>query len=140
MIKEIRDYFRLIIKQIDSELIENPSAFYDGDIGETIIDRSYQIELNNISSDYKAEYRMDSMNATVIIFGFGNRDEIANYDDLLDKALCIRDSIIELKNIGNADYITNITANTITSEKLPSDDSAFRININFTLETAYSRG
>lgn len=140
MIAEIRDYFRSIIRNIDTDLIENPSAFYDADIGETIIDRSYQIEINDIASDYKAEYRMDSMGITVIIFGFGNRDEVANYDNLLDKALCIRDSIIDLSNIGNADFITNITANSISSEKLPTDDSGFRININFTLEIAYSRG
>ena len=43
MISIIRDYLKGGIQAIDSDLRENPSAFYREDIAETIIDISYQI-------------------------------------------------------------------------------------------------
>lgn len=140
MIKEIRDYFRLQISNIDADLIENPSAFYDGDIGESIIDRSYQIEINNISNTNRNSQFSDTMEVTINIFGFGNREEIENYDELLEKAICIRDQATSIKNFSSYGYITNIIGNSLNAEQLPSDENGFKININFTLSYAYSRG
>jgi hypothetical protein len=140
MIKQIRDYFRLQIRNTDSELRENPSAFYDQDIGETILDRSYQIEINNISNTNRDTQFSDQLEVTINIFGFGGRSEIEKYDELLEKAICIRDLSTNIKNFSNYGYITNIIGNSLNAEQLPSDENAFKININFTLSYAYFRG
>jgi len=140
MIKQIRDYFRLQIRNTDSELKENPSAFYDQDIGETILDRSYQIEINNISNINRDTQFSDQLEVTINIFGFGGRDEVEKYDELLEKAICIRDLATNIKNFSNYGYITNIIGNSLNAEQLPSDENAFKININFTLSYAYFRG
>jgi hypothetical protein len=140
MIKQIRDYFRLQIRNTDSELRENPSAFYDQDIGETILDRSYQIEINNISNTNRDTQFSDQLEVTINIFGFGGRSEIEKYDELLEKAICIRDLSTNIKNFSNYGYITNIIGNSLNAEQMPSDENAFKININFTLSYAYSRG
>jgi len=142
MIKSVRSYLKKSILSICSELKENKSAFYDGDIGETILNRTYQIELNNISNVERDSHFFDTIDASIIIFGVGrNRsDQLDNYDDLLSKALCIRDKISDLKNFNNTDYVANVTPGIITSQQLPDNDNSFRININLTLSLAYSRG
>lgn len=139
MIADIRDYIRSIINEIDPDLKENPSAFYDADIGESLIDRSYQISINNLDKIFRTEYTERTMNVILSIFGLGYRSEIENYDDLLDKAICIEDSILHLQSFKQIATITNIESAGIESSKIDSNDDAFKIDINLTLTQAYSR-
>lgn len=138
IISAIRSYIKSQVQSVDSNLKENKSAFYDGDIGENLIDRSYQIEINNIVNNTRTDFREDSIDIVLNIFGFGYRDEIANYDELLDKAICIRNNIINLKNFTGEATIVNAIANQVVSEKLIGDDNGFKINITFTFDIAYN--
>lgn len=141
MISDIRSYIKGKIVAIDSNLKENKSIFYNDDIGETILDRSFQIELNNSNSIERNSHFSDTLEATVIIFGIGkNKDkQLANYDYLLDKARCIRDSIIDIRNFTGTNNIVDIVSSSVVAEQLPDNDNSFRININLTLTLAYSR-
>jgi len=140
MIAEIRSYIRSGVKSIDSDLIENTSAFYDQDIGETLIGRSFQIEINNINNTSRTEFTEDNLSVVVSIFGFGYVNELAEYDELLDKAICIRDYITNIKNFSGVETIVNVISDSINVEQLPTDNNGFKININLTLSQAYSRG
>lgn len=139
MIADIRDYVRGIVAQIDTDLSENPSAFYDEDIGEALLDRSYQISINNLNKVVRTDFTERTMSLVVSIFGLGFRSEIENYDDLLEKAICIEDSILDLQAFHKIATITNIESNGIEASKIPSNDDAFKIDINLTLTQAYSR-
>jgi hypothetical protein len=139
MIKEIRDYFREAILSVDSDLVENPSAFLDSDIGESLIDRSFQIEINGLVKTVRNANIERSISAKVTIFGHGYRDQISNYDELLDKAICIEDEITNIQNLSKVATITNIISDGIEPSRYPDADDAFRIDINLTLTQAYSR-
>jgi hypothetical protein len=139
MIGEIRNYIRGIILSADPDLKENPSAFYDGDIGEPILDSSYQISINTLNKIFRTDYTERTMSVVVSIFGLGYRSEIENYDLLLDKAICIEDKILDLQNFHNIETISNIISNGIEASKLPSNDDGFKIDINLTLTQAYTR-
>jgi len=141
MISDIRSYIKGKIISIDSNLKENKSIFYNDDIGETILDRSFQIELNNSNSIERNSHFSDTLEATVVIFGIGkNKDkQLDNYDYLLDKARCIRDSIIDIRNFTGINNIVDIVSDSVVAEQLPDNDNSFRININLTLTLAYSR-
>jgi hypothetical protein len=139
MIKNIRSYFRDQILLVDSELQENPSAFYDADIGESLLDRSYQITIDGMTVVVRDSHFERQITVGLTIFGFGYRDQVANYDDLLEKAICIEDNILNLQNFVMVETITNIVSSGIEASKLPSNDDAFQININFTLTQAYFR-
>lgn len=139
IISSIRAYLKKQVLEADSSLKENPSAFYDDDIGESIIDKSFQIEINNFSLD-RREYQYERvLSCTVSIFGFGYKDPISKYDELLDKALCISDNIINLKSFNDEDFITNAVENSLTVTQLPSDDNGFKVDINFNITIAYSK-
>lgn len=139
MISELRSYIKSHIKAVDADLKENKSAFYDSDIGETIIDRSYQININNITNALRTDFREDQVEVLVSIFGHGYRDEIANYDDLVDKALCIRDNIIKLQNFSGQYNIVNATAGTVTASQLDGNENTFKIDIDLVVTLAYTR-
>lgn len=139
MISEIRSYIKSQILGVDNKLIENKSAFYDGDIGESLIDRSYQIEINNIVNTLRDSHREYSIDVQVSIFGFGYNNQIVNYDNLLDKALCINDNIIEIGNFSFVNNIVDIQSNGISSENLAGNDNGFKIDINLQVNIAYNR-
>jgi hypothetical protein len=139
MIGDLRDYLRSQIKSVDSDLVENDSAFYLGDIGETLIDRSYQIEINNIANEIRDSHREYTADVIISIFGYGYQDEVSRYDDLLDKAICIMDNVIELRNFSKQFTIVDIQANSINSDQLEGDDNGFKIDINLQLRIAYIR-
>ena len=141
MIKEVRAFLKSVIRSVDSDLKENKSVFYDGDIGESILDRSFQIELNTLNNIERNSHFTDTLEAQIIIFGLGRRKEeqLESYDELLEKAQCIRDSIFRLDSFSNRGNIIDIVAGSIVSEQLPDNDNGFRININLTLSLAYSR-
>lgn len=139
IVSNLRVYIRERVAEIDNTLIEKNSAFYDDDIGETIIERSYQVQINNIIGGERTDYRQDSIDITLSIFGFGYREETKNYDELMDKALCIRDNIIELKNVFGAFQIVNASPGSITAGQLNGNENGFKIDINVTLDVAYIR-
>lgn len=139
MIKEIRAYIKGKILDADSGLKENPSAFYDNDIGESLLDKSYQITINNLSVSSRDSHIEREMDVLISIFGFGYRSQVSNYDLLLDKAICIEDKILDLKNLSGVETIVNIESNGIDAIRLPSNDDCFQININLRLKQAYTR-
>lgn len=139
MISNLRSYFRDAVLSVDPELKENQSAFYLQDIGESLLDRSFQIEINNITNTVRDSHFEDTIDVTLSIFGFGYLEELKNYDELLDKAICIRDNIINLRNFTGKFEISNITAGSVVSEQLEGDDNGFKINSNYTLTIAYFR-
>lgn len=139
MISDLRSYIKSQVKAVDPDLIENNSAFYLSDIGETLIDRSYQIEINNVVNELRDSHREYVADIVISIFGYGYQDEIARYDDLLDKAICIMDNVIELQNFSKQFNIIDIQANNISSEQLSGDDNGFKIDINLQLRIAYIR-
>lgn len=138
MIPEIRSYLKSKIASVDSDLKENASAFYDNDIGESIIENTYQININTITRTVRTEYAERTLQATISLFGFGYRNEVANYDALLDKAICIEDKILELKNFSKLANIINIESSDIIVSQLESNDNGFKIDINFIITFAYT--
>jgi len=139
MIAEIRDYIRQRILAADPELKENNSAFFDGDIGESLIDRSFQITIGNSRLSTRDSHHERKIQCQVAIFGFGYRAQVENYDYLLERAVCIEDTILSLQNFSRIATITNIESSGIVPEKLQSNDDAFKITINLTLTQAYIR-
>lgn len=139
IITTVRAYLKKQISLACPNLIENNSAFYDSDIGERIIDRSYQIEINNITTNTRNSQYIRTFPCVISIFGFGYRDPIANYDEIMDKAICISDNVISLKSFNEEDFIIDAIESNITSTQLAGDDNGFKVDINLNITLAYSK-
>ncbi len=139
MIQEIRQYIKSVIKERDKDLRENISVFYDEDIPEDVLDRTYQIELIQIDSIIReGRFFENNMPVTVSLFGLVPRSDLEQYDCLLDKARCIRDHILKISNFSTVGFITNITSDGIVTRKLSGNDNAFKIDILLNFVQAYS--
>jgi hypothetical protein len=139
IISAVRAYIKSQIAKIDPDLQENSSAFYDGDIGETKLENTYQISFGALQNTARAEHRENSVPVVVSLFGHGYREEIALFDKLYDKAICIMDEVIGIENFAGVDYIVKADASTIDPRQLETNDNSFRFDINFTVYVAYSR-
>lgn len=139
IVSDIRTFLKNQVAFVDPSLKVNDSAFYDGDIGEGLIDRSYQVEINNITLTERTEVYQSDVDSVISIFGYGYRDEVDNYDNLLETALCIRDNCISLRKVFGSFTIIDSNSGGINAQNLPSDDNGFKIDINITLTIAYSR-
>lgn len=139
MISDIRSYIVGQINQVDSDLKQNTSPFYNGDIGENIIDRSYQIQFGQYNNTFRTDYREDALDCTISIFGYGYRDENSNFDELFDKAVCIRDRLIDIKNFFGQNLIVNVESTTIVPSQLDTDENGYRFDINTIFNIAYIR-
>ena len=139
MIEDIRDFLRGAVSEIDSSLQENPSAFLDDDIGESLLDRSYQITIRPGAVVVRNSHFERQLVVQITIFAFGGRDQVKNYDEVLDKAICIEDYCLGLKNLNGVATITNVVSDGISAEKYPSSDDVYRIDVNLTLTQAYTR-
>jgi len=141
MIGSIRSYIKSKVSEIDSDLKHSQSAFYNGDIPETTLENTYQIELNNFSQVLREGYNQADVVMVLRIFGTGARNEVENYDCLFDKAIEIRDNIINLKSLDpNIDrsFLINAVSGDIEAQTIDGDDNTFQFIINFTLTVAYT--
>ena len=139
MISEIREYLTNCVNAVDPDMKQNESAFYNFDIGESVIDYFYQVEIRAIVPVTREAHRQHQVTASISIFGIGGTNEVETFDDLMRKAVCIRDTAIDIQEINKYDNsIINVIDDGIQAQSLPSDDNSFKIDINLTLEQAYS--
>ena len=138
MIDVVRTYLKNMIANVDSNLKENDSAFYNGDIAETKIEEKYQIQINDLATISNVGDFEDSLTAIISIFGYGYRAQTSNYDCLFDKAICIRNECVRKENIFPAEYIYNAESSGINATTLETDETGYRFDINLTLTLGYS--
>jgi len=139
MIGKIRSFINSKIAEVDPDLKENPSAFFDNDIGESIIDRSYQVTIVPLPAVVRDLAFERTLTVSISIFGYGGREQIRNYDALIDKAICIEDCLISLKNFYQVETITDIVSEGIQASKYTDTDDCYKVDINLTIRQNYTR-
>lgn len=138
MIDKVREYLVARVAQEDSSLKQNDSAFYDDDIPETTIEETYQVQINDFVSQERNAFQEDVVECVLSIFGYGYRAQTENYDCLFDKAICIRNHCIDLKNVqAAANEIVNVTSAGINAVAFDTDETGYRFDINLTVTLGY---
>jgi hypothetical protein len=141
MIPQIRSFLAAKIKEVNSDLSAFDSAFYDGDIGETALDRVFQITIANMSNSVSEDnYYTNEIDVMIKVFGIGGKEETDQFDCLFDDAKCIHDNIMKISSFSGVDNITNIVSGGINASQLPENDNAFVFDINLTITESYSLG
>lgn len=138
MIDKVREYLVARVAQEYASMKQNDSAFYDGDIPETSIEETYQVQINDFVSSTRNSFNEDTVECVVSIFGYGYREQTSNYDRLFDKAICIRNHCIDLKNVqAAANEIVNVTSAGINVVPFDNDETGYRFDINLTVTLSY---
>lgn len=116
---------------------EAKGAFYNDDIPETVIAKSYVIQFGNMTDFLRTEYTEFNLACVVSLFAFGNRKEKINFDEGYSRALCFLEQATDLQNIGLIDVVINVTSDSIEVSQVVENENLFRYDINLTIRTAY---
>lgn len=138
---DIRKYFNERVKAEDSSLKEWKDALIFEDaanIPSSILDNRYHIEISNWTSTPANDTAVeDRFTVVLTIFKKGFTTPQDSLDNLLDKALCIRHSLINPKNVesfkvinsSQIDAVENLSGS--TGEIDSSNDNTIKIALEF---------
>lgn len=137
MITDIRSYFDTQIKAVDPDLVAWESdLFGNNDQSEARADKYYNLFIGDLTPSRGGNYHRDVISVTLDIYSGEVRDLYTTFDSLYDKALDIKNCIIDTKN-----YNTQIEAGTwsdieftlATPIEEDSNDNSIRIRLEFNI-------
>jgi hypothetical protein len=137
MIKEIRDYFNLVVSEVDKDLRFDGFIFDTEKIGDTQIDHTYKLVLGNttttrIDSSYEA-----TMDVELWIYKSSGYDRVEDFDDTYCKAIEIASRAQDQRLITQSGFIKSIIAGNILPESFESNDNAMRFRLQFTVSAYF---
>lgn len=137
MISEIRDYFKQVISEIDSDLKEHSSPVNSDNIDGLNIEDTYFISIGEMRSNREDTTILSEINVSVSVFESGLSDEINRYDSGYCKALDIQALSMYQGRISQTDFLKSVESNAILPETVDSNDNLYKFTIQFTVRLEY---
>lgn len=132
---DVRDYLIARIQAVDPDLREWRESFNIENVPSTLLDTHFQITFNNIAQEPNTgSYVVDNINVTVNIWKNGCNEPVIALDELLDKALCIRQEVINPDNVESFGW--NGFVNAVSVIPFPIDetnDNIMRVAMEFNI-------
>jgi len=137
MIAEIREFLVSRIKSLDSKLIEARGTYFNDDIPESLIEKTFLINFGNMSDFLRTQYREFTLGCTISLFTFAKRKEKENFDRVYQNVLCIVDDLTSVQNLTLKDILINSTCSSVEPSQVDTNEDLFRFDINLDLRIAY---
>jgi len=131
MIKESREYIKERIRVCNSDYIEVNDPVGDNDISLSQIDRNYKLIFDSLAPELDGNFYRDTVDCTLEIYKRAGSNEVADFDEIYDLAICIKNTIISPLSVKNNENFTDILFSGISPEPLPSNDKVFKILLTF---------
>ena len=133
MIKESRAYIKQQIQLCNSSYSEIIDMDGNNDIFLSKIDKHFKIIFGDISSEIEGNNAyLDRVPVQVEVYKALNiNNQVGDYDDLYDLAICIKDTIVDPVKVKATSSITDIIPQGITPEALPTGDKVFKMILTF---------
>lgn len=137
MIVEIRDYFRQVISDIDSDLIEHNEALSFDKIADTVLEDTFLIRIGNLQSN-RVDTTIDGFfDVKIDFWKNGYSDPIENYDLGYCKAIDIQSLAMVQSRIDQTESLKSVESTSIETEYSGSNDNLYRYTIQFTVRVGY---
>jgi hypothetical protein len=132
MISNIRSYFDSQVKKVDSSLNAwNKDLFGNNDLTKNQADKYYNLIIGIMNSDRDGNGITDSFNITLDVYVSSKRDILGAFDSLYDKAILIKNEVIDPKNInGNFSDILSVSIEPLEEE---TNDNTLKMRLEFIL-------
>ena len=119
---DVRNYIISRINVVDPDLREWRESFNIDNVPSTLLDTHFQITFNNIAQDAnQGNYVVDTINVTLNIWKNGCNEPVDALDCLLDKALCIRQDVVNPLNV--EEFGWNGSVNAVSVVPFPVDET-----------------
>ena len=137
MITEVRDYFKAVIKTIDSDLKYDGKVGDEEEVGQTALDRTYKIVFGqllpeNIDSTIEA-----TLPVTVKMYTTLRIEEVEDYDKAYCKAIDVHALAQDKRQIDQTQGLKSVECESILPEPIETNDKVYRFTLQFTVKLAY---
>lgn len=138
MISELRLYIDQRVKAVDAALnAQQSQPFEDDSPSKSLANKYYNLILGSIENERDDTNYMESLEFAIDIYVKPNFKAVESFDDLYDKARCIRDEVIARANLKTTIFF-DIESGGIEPIKELSNDKAFRMKLSFICRHKYN--
>ena len=137
MIATIRDYFRQVISDIDSDLKEHDEPLISDNIADTIIQDSYFIRIGDLSSNRVDSTIDGTFDVVVELYKNGYNKPVDNYDLGYCKAIDVQALAMKQSRIDQTGALKGVESTGINTESINTNDNLFKYSIQFTVRIGY---
>lgn len=137
MIIDIRDYFREVVSEVDSDLKEHSDPVISNNIADSIIQDSYFINIGDLSSN-RVDSTIDGEFSVVVeLYQNGYNKPIENYDDAYCKAIDVQALAMKQSRIDQTGKLKAVESTGINVETINTNDNLYKFTIQFTVRVGY---
>jgi hypothetical protein len=133
MISNIRSYFDTQVKAIDPSINAwSKDLFGNNDLSKHQASNYYNLIIGPMESEKDGNGIQDNFQVFLDIYVSTKRDILTSFDELYDKAILIRNEVIDPVNINNANFsdIVNLSIEPIEEE---SNDKTVKMRLEFNI-------
>lgn len=137
MIDSVREYFDLVIKEIDPSLVFDGYVFGTEKTSISNIGSTYKLLIGAMSTT-KIDTNLDSnIRVTVVIYRHSTIDFVAAFESGYHEAVCIQASACTGDRLAQDSFIKGVTSTAITPEPIENDDNLMKFTIEFDVKVSY---
>lgn len=137
MISTSREYFKKVIREIDSDMRFDESNTEDVAIDINNLDRSYKVIFGELKPSYEDSTIVSTLPVEVIIYKAMGPDEVRDHDRAYCKAIDIHALAQDRNRLDQKDIMKMVECDGILPEAIERDDKAFKYTIQFTVTMGY---
>lgn len=131
MITASRAYIKEQIQKCNSDYLEIKDPFGDNELSLSQIDRHYKLVFGSLNTEAAGNFHTDTVDATLEIYRKAGFDEIADFDEVYDLGIDIKNTVIDPLFVKNSEDFSDIVFLGISPEPLPTNDKVFKILLTF---------
>lgn len=138
MITELRTYIDERVKAVDINLnAQQSQVFTDDNPSKNLANKYYNLILGTTENERDDHSHIESMSFQLDIYVKPTFKAVEAFDDLYNKAMCIRDEVISLNNLKGTIFF-DIESNSIEPIQELTNDKAFRMQLSFICRHKYN--
>lgn len=138
MIEAVKDYFKGVIKTIDSDLVYDSLVFENELTADHNLDYTFKLVLGAMSIGRPDTAIISRLPVTVVIYRVSNSDKLeVDFNNTYCKAIDITSLAMNQTKISQADYIKSVVATDITPSPILNNDNSLQFTLKFIVELAY---
>lgn len=131
-LSDIRTYFNTAILAIDPNLKAwDQDPFGIDDVNDFQAETFYKLYFGTIDLERDGDHYIESIDTTLEIYAPRSRNELDNFDSVLQKAIDIKDCIVNPATNKASGLFTEIFGTTIEPNPLGEDDKSVKIVLSF---------
>ena len=140
MIKEIREYFKSVIYEVDPDLSEHDQYFTSDDVGQSRLEDEYFLQFGTFSTSRIDSSYTGTFEVTLELWKNGKEDIIARLDDAYEDVIEIVSNLQDQKRISQASFLKSVVGSNIVPEAIPDNANYGKFTAQFTVTVGYQAG